>query len=541
MWLAPAFLLLLLLHMAAAAATPSPSVSTIAACKHSLYPKLCRAILAPLRLPSNPYEYGRFSVKQALKRARRTSKLLDHYLAGGGGWARRAGGGALEDCRQLNDLNLDYLEAVAAELGPGESVLTLAGVNRVRALMSALVTNQQTCFDGLEDSGIFPELCGAFSHETQFYGVSLELVSAALDRTVGNRFEPDSLPGQNDASSPAFGLPAMGRNLMHLENGEVVRTNQSVTVARDGTGNFSAIADAIAFAPNDTSTDDGYFAIHIGAGVYEENVVVGKKKTNLILIGAGKNRTVVTGNRSVADGWSTFGTATFAVYGQRFIATDITFENTAGPEKHQAVAVRNNADLSSFYRCSFLGYQDTLYVHSLRQFYRDCDVYGTVDFIFGNAASVFQNCTLYARKPLPNQTNAITAQGRTCPHEATGISIHNCTIRAAPDLEAALNSTKTFLGRPWKEYSRTVYMQSFIDHLIDPLGWMEWNETFALSTLYYGEFENSGPGANTGGRVWWPGYHLMNASDALNFTVYNFTMGDAWLSCTAIPYSGGLL
>lgn len=194
MWSAPAFLLLV--HTAAVAAAPSPSVSTAAACKSSLYPKLCRAILAPLRPPSNPYEYGRFSVKQALKRARRTTKLLNHYLARGGSRAMLAGGGALEDCRLLNDLNLDYLQAVEAELGPGELVLTPAGVNRVRALMSALVTNQQTCFDGLEASRTFPELRGAFSAETQLYGVSLELVSAALDRVIVTRFEPESLGGE---------------------------------------------------------------------------------------------------------------------------------------------------------------------------------------------------------------------------------------------------------------------------------------------------------------------------------------------------------
>ncbi|KAK2381751.1 putative pectinesterase/pectinesterase inhibitor [Trifolium repens] len=106
-----------------------------------------------------------------------------------------------------------------------------------------------------------------------------------------------------------------------------------------------------------------------------------------------------------------------AVSGERFIAVDITFKNTAGPEKHQAVAVRNNADLSTFYRCSFEGYQDTLYVHSLRQFYRDCKIYGTVDFIFVNAAVVFQNCNIYARKPTENQKNAVTVQGRTDPNQ----------------------------------------------------------------------------------------------------------------------------
>lgn len=131
-----------------------------------------------------------------------------------------------------------------------------------------------------------------------------------------------------------------------------------------------------------------------------------------------------------------------------------TFRNTAGPTKHQAVAVRNGADKSTFYSCSFEGYQDTLYAHSLRQFYRDCDIYGTIDFIFGNAAVVFQNCNMYPRRPLDNQLNAITAQGRTDPNQNTGISIHNCTIKAADDLANSINATQTYLGRPWKEYSR---------------------------------------------------------------------------------------
>lgn len=233
-----------------------------------------------------------------------------------------------------------------------------------------------------------------------------------------------------------------------------------------------------------------------------------------------------------------------AVCGDGFVAIDMTFRNTAGPEKHQAVAVRNSADLSTFYRCSFEGYQDTLYVHSLRQFYRECDIYGTVDFIFGNAAAVFQQCNLYARKPLPNQKNAFTAQGRTDPNQNTGISIHNCSIKAAPDWAMDWNATTmttNYLGRPWKQYSRTVYMQSYIGDLISPVGWLEWNGTVGLETLYYGEFENYGPGADTSLRVNWPGYSLMNLTQAMNFTVYNFTMGDTWLPYTDIPFSGGLL
>lgn len=227
---------------------------------------------------------------------------------------------------------------------------------------------------------------------------------------------------------------------------------------------------------------------------------------------------------------------------QGFVAADITFRNTAGAIKNQAVAVRNGADLSTFYSCSFEAYQDTLYTHSLRQFYRECDIYGTVDFIFGNAAVVFQNCNIYPRLPMSGQFIAITAQGRTDPNQNTGTSIHNCTIRAADDLASSNTSVSTYLGRPWKDYSRTVYMQSLMGSLINPAGWHEWSGNLSLSTLYYAEYNNTGPGSNTAGRVTWPGYHVINAVvNATVFTVSDFLLGDDWLPQTGVPYTGGLI
>ncbi|KAL6124807.1 hypothetical protein ACLB2K_077316 [Fragaria x ananassa] len=320
-----------------------------------------------------------------------------------------------------------------------------------------------------------------------------------------------------------------------------IMVNDAVIVSPHGDDNFTSIGAAIDSAPNNTNPEDGYFVIYARKGHYKEYVVVPKYKKNIMLLGDGINKTIITGKHNFVDGWTTFNSSTFAVLGERFVAIDITFKNTAGPEKHQAVAVRNNADFSTFYRCSFEGYQDTLYAHSLRQFYKECDIYGTVDFIFGNAAAVFQSCNLYARKPMPNQKNAFTAQGRTDPNQNTGISIHNCTIEAAPDLAIDLNSSLNFLGRPWKVYSRTVIMQSYIGPLISSVGWLEWNGTVGLETLYYGEFENHGPGANTSRRVQWPGYSLMNATQALNFTVLNFTLGDTWLPDTDIPFFAGLI
>ncbi|URD82851.1 pectinesterase, partial [Musa troglodytarum] len=296
--------------------------------------------------------------------------------------------------------------------------------------------------------------------------------------------------------------------------------------------------DAVAAAPNNTDTR---FVIYVKAGAYFENVEVGKSKTNLLLFGDGIGKTVVKASRSVVDGWTTFRSATVAVVGDGFLMRDITIENAAGPSKHQAVALRVGADLSAFYRCSFVGYQDTLYVHSLRQFYRECNVYGTVDFIFGNAAVVLQNCNLYARKPLPNQQNIFTAQGREDPNQNTGISIQRCKVAAAADLIPVQANFSTYLGRPWKEYSRTVFMQSYLDSLISPAGWLEWNGSFALSTLYYGEYMNRGPGSNTSSRVAWPGFRVIgDAAEASNFTTAAFVQGDQWLGSTSVPFSLGL-
>ena len=219
----------------------------------------------------------------------------------------------------------------------------------------------------------------------------------------------------------------------------------------------------------------------------------------------------------------------------------MTFQNTAGPQKHQAVAFRSDSDLSVLFRCAIRGYQDTLYAHSMRQFYRECHITGTVDFIFGDGSAIFQKCQILARKGLPNQKNTITAQGRKSPNEPTGFSIQFSNISAEPDVLASLNSTLTYLGRPWKLCSRTVFMQSYMSNAIRPEGWLEWNRDFALDTLFYGEYMNYGPGAGLGSRVKWPGFHAINDSaQANNFTVSQFILGNSWLPSTGVKYIAGL-
>lgn len=471
---------------------------------------------------------------------------------------------ALDDCQELLQRTSDLVtECLSKMKGYKEKSLKRNQTVYLQTWISAALTNQDTCLEGLKEANIKLKnlsVASSVSNTSRSVSKSLRflrnipvsegnpqkryvhnrLLSSELmgDRHV--RFEDDfnSHYGPVNDGFPSWISYANRRRLLQTSSDDGgILADGIVTVAQDGSGNYTTITDAINASPNN-STDT--YVIYVTEGIYQENIQIPKSKTNIMLIGDGINATVITGNRSVVDGWTTFNSATFAVVGLGFLARDITIQNTAGAVKHQAVALRVGSDLSAFYRCSFEGYQDTLYAHSFRQFYRECDIYGTVDFIFGNAAVVFQNCNLLARMPMAGQSIAFTAQGRTDPNQNTGTSIQNCTVTAAPDLVPVESSFQVFLGRPWKEYSRTVYIQSFLDNLIQPAGWLEWSGDFALSTLYYGEYMNTGPGSNTTNRVQWPGYHVMNTFDAQNFTVSAFISGDGWLPATSVPYDAGL-
>lgn len=218
------------------------------------------------------------------------------------------------------------------------------------------------------------------------------------------------------------------------------------------------------------------------------------------------------------------------------------FSNTAGPNKHQAVALRVQSDMSAFFNCRMDGYQDTLYAQTHRQFYRNCVISGTVDFIFGDSAVVIQNCLIIVRKPMEKQFNAVTAQGRKDRHEPTGIVIHNCRIVPEKKLYPMRFEIPTYLGRPWKQYARTVVMESELGDFIQPQGWKEWKGDFALKTLFYAEYGNRGPGARTNKRVNWPGFKVItNRREALQFTAGVFINRASWIKNTGAPYILGLM
>ncbi|XP_052170764.1 pectinesterase-like [Diospyros lotus] len=438
---------------------------------------------------------------------------------------------ALDDCVELLDTSIAELKTAISDLSLGKSAIK--HYHDLQTLLSAAMTNHYTCLDGFAYSktNVRPHI----EHRLQNISHHVSNALAMLRKLPGVSTSPAKSEVFPEYGAVEDGFPTWlrkrDRKLLQTSANE---TKYDLVVAKDGSGNYTTIGEALAAAPNSSKTR---FVIYIKAGAYYEYLEVDSKKTNLMFVGDGIGKTLVKGNRSVVDGWTTFRSSTVAVVAQGFIAKGITFENYAGPSKHQAVALRSGADLSAFYKCSFVAYQDTLYVHSLRQFYRECDVYGTIDFIFGNAAVVFQNCNLYARKPDENQKNVFTAQGREDPFQNTGISILNSKVEAAADLIPELSQFKTYLGRPWKEYSRTVYLLCYLGSLIDPAGWLEWDGDFALKTLYYGEYKNRGPGSNTSARVTWAGYHVItNVTEASEFTVGNFIQGAEWLPSYGIPY-----
>ncbi|KAG8373880.1 hypothetical protein BUALT_Bualt11G0071300 [Buddleja alternifolia] len=450
---------------------------------------------------------------------------------------------ALHDCLEVIDDTLEELRSSKLQLRDyGFRNYTLADhKERLMSLLSAAQTNQESCLDGFSHDGadkkVRRALIAGQMHVFKLVSNVLAIIKNLSDTEMAN----------NSNSSSYLGDFSKGRKLKEwpewLSAGDrrllqATTVTPDVTVATDGSGNFRTVSAAVAAAPEGSSRR---YVIRIRAGVYRENVEIPRRKTNLMFVGDGRTTTIITASRSVGGGSTTFNSATVAVVGDGFLARDITFQNTAGPSNNQAVALRVNADLCAFYRCDMLAYQDTLYVHSLRQFYTGCLITGTVDFIFGNAAAVLQNCDIHARRPNAGQRNMVTAQGRDDPNQNTGIVIQRCRIGATSDLRPVQSSFPTYLGRPWREYSRTVVMQTDISDVINPAGWFEWNGNFALDTLFYAEYQNTGAGAGTANRVTWRGFRVLtSAAQAQPFTAGNFIAGGNWLAATGFPFSLGL-
>jgi pectinesterase len=265
-------------------------------------------------------------------------------------------------------------------------------------------------------------------------------------------------------------------------------------VATDGSGQYRSLQAAIMAAPA-RPLGEPRWHIRVKAGVYQERIYVQRERGHIRVTGDGIDRTVVTGRLHAgmagADGKpiGTFRTATVQVDGDGMVWEDLTLANEAGPVG-QALALRVDGDRVVFRRCRFRGWQDTILVNRGRHYFGDCAIEGHVDFIFGGATAYFERCRIHC---LGNGyiTAASTPEGH-----AYGLVFADCVITTEPGV-------KTYLGRPWRDFARTVFLRTEMDAGVRPEGWHNWNRVEAEKTVVYAEAGSRGPGGMMEGRVPW--------------------------------------
>lgn len=267
------------------------------------------------------------------------------------------------------------------------------------------------------------------------------------------------------------------------------------TVAPNGDGQFKSIQDAIMAAPQGLPSAERPWIISVKPGVYKELIYVQRERRFIKLIGEDPKTTIITfnlhANMVFFDGkpLGTFRTPTVQVDGDGFGAENITFENSAGPVG-QALALRVDGDQVSFKNCRFLGWQDTILLNRGRQYFEDCYITGHVDFIFGAATAWFERCHVHVLKD-----GYITAAS-TPENQPYGFVFANGKITGEPGV-------KTYLGRPWRGFAHTVFLNTEMSEVARPVGWHNWTGPEREKTARYGEYKSRGAGANDAARVKW--------------------------------------
>ena len=293
-------------------------------------------------------------------------------------------------------------------------------------------------------------------------------------------------------------------------------TDYDFVVAKDGSGDFFTVQEAVNAAPDYCKQDET--KIRIRPGIYEEKVTVPHNKQKLHLVGENPLTTVIRWNDyalkkgSTGHEMGTSATSTFFLHADDFLVENLTFENNAGSSKEiaQACAITVNGDRVAFLNCRFVANQDTIYTFGpgQRQYFRGCHIEGTTDFIFGFSTAWFDDCTILSKKN-SYVTAASTPQG-----QKYGYVFRNCRL-----IHDA-NATKVYLGRPWRPYARTVFIGCELgDHILKP-GWHNWNKKHAEKTSFYAEYGNTGPGAaSRKERVGWA--HFLSKSGLKDYTPEN--------------------
>ncbi len=297
------------------------------------------------------------------------------------------------------------------------------------------------------------------------------------------------------------------------------------TVALSGKADFTTIQAAIN-AVRDLSQVQ--VTIYIKKGIYAEKLVIPSWKTNITLMGEDEDSTIITNSdfsgKPLAlkdmfgkDKHSTYTSYTLLVQGNDTKVEHLTIQNKAG-RVGQAVAVHVEADRCEFLHCRLLGNQDTLYAatENKRQYFADCYIEGTTDFIFGEAIAVFEKCTI---KSLSNSyiTAASTRKG-----QVYGFVFFDCSLVADTGV------TKVYLGRPWRPNAKTVWIRTQMGSHILPEGWDNWRNPDNETTVVYAEYNSTGKGANPNARVKWS--KQLTTRQAKRFTLANiFEREDEWI------------
>ena len=304
-------------------------------------------------------------------------------------------------------------------------------------------------------------------------------------------------------------------------------------MAADGSGDYKTVQAALDAVPSGNAKP---FTIYLKPGTYHEKLTVPQDKPFVHLAGASADTTTLTygdyARMKGPDGQEigTGKTFSLTVLGHDFEADNITVENSAAPRAvvGQAVALAVNADRSVFRHCHFTSLQDTLYANKGREYYQDCLIKGDVDFIFGNAAAVFDGCEIQSVGK-----GYATAQSRTDATQATGYVFIHCHLTgSAPAGSVAL-------GRPWRPYARVVYLDCTLGPHIEPQGWSDWsvNDTDREKTVFYAERGSTTPDGkpvDVTARVAWS--HQLTADEAKPFLPETFLKGDDnWNPMAASP------
>ena len=290
------------------------------------------------------------------------------------------------------------------------------------------------------------------------------------------------------------------------------RTKNRIVVAADGSGDFYTIQEAIDAVPKTDQTVE----IFIKNGIYKEKIVVPEDMSNIHFLGEDPEKTVITWDDYSGKGdISTFTSYTMQILGNDILVENLTIENSEGL-RGQAVALDVRGDRCAFVNCRIIGNQDTLYTagKGTHQYYKNCHIEGTTDFIFGSATAVFQDCDILCKK------NSYITAASTPQESQFGYVFLNCKFSAAQGVD------KVFLGRPWRDYANVVYLNCDLGGFIRPEGWHNWSKPERETTAFYAEYHNTGAGADTNERVAWS--HQLTDQQAKKYTVENILSISQW-------------